>query len=195
MYRYIEVLRLVEEQRKLERRLKWLMQKTKIVERYARRDSAEFNGIPEQPNEILTSIVIRVSSFIGCTIREEDIFFAKRIGSRSPRPIIVKFTNRYVRDRLVLTSINYDLEHLNDNLNTRQLGFTGKELPVLISSHPSSLNKFHRKRARAAELRNQRRIISIGIQPPLRAHRPIYQRVKSLRTLAIIAINKHNLRL
>lgn len=197
MYRYMEVLRLVEEQRKLEKRLKWLMQKTRIVEQYARRDSAEFNGIPEEENENLNSIIIRVSSYIGCSIREEDIVFAKRVSHRSPRPIIVKFTNRFVRDRLVLTSINYDLRHLHDTLNTRQVGFANKDLPVLISSHPSSLNKFHRKRAREAELRSRRisRAVTIGIQPPRRSPRPMYSRVKSLRTLAILAMNKHNIRL
>ena len=89
-----------------------LQQEVNNLEQYTRRDCLEIRGIPiqeEETAEALNKIVQRIGEEMGVHVHDHDISISHRLPSgrkrstddsrtRDPNPIIVKFTNRKVRE-------------------------------------------------------------------------------------------------
>ncbi|KAK3731907.1 hypothetical protein QZH41_005544 [Actinostola sp. cb2023] len=63
------------------------------LEMYSRKHNLEIHGVPEDNDEDLDEVVIKLATILGVEADEDDIDIVHRLPSRSkgPRPIIVKF--------------------------------------------------------------------------------------------------------
>lgn len=70
---------------------------------YSRRNNLEIHGYPESKTEDLKEVFVNLSKRLGLNpaIKTDNIDAIHRLPSKlSPKPIIVKFTNRWIRDKL-----------------------------------------------------------------------------------------------
>lgn len=115
------------------------------LEQYSRRDCLEIKGIPEKESESVeetNDIVQSLGDKIGVTIQEYDISISHRLPSRrssslytgSPTPIIVKFTNRIVRDKF------YRARRLLKNITSENLGYNTSN-KIFINESLTQRNK------------------------------------------------------
>ena len=74
------------------------------LEQYSRKFNLEIYGIPEQEKEDTEEIVLNLAKRLNVNLEPEDIDIAHRMkkGNTRPRPIIVRFTNYYSRNRLYM---------------------------------------------------------------------------------------------
>ena len=90
----------------LEERVKELEQKTDATEQYSRRNNLRLHGIPEQKDENLGEVVVKMLNKelqLAPPLTDSDIDRLHRIGPRKseePRQCIVKFTNYRTRERI-----------------------------------------------------------------------------------------------
>jgi len=84
-----------------------IMTKQESLEQYGRRDNLELHGIPEQKNENTNFIVKKFASKLNLKLEDQHISTSHRLpapllkpAEHQPRPIIVKFSNRDVRNQL-----------------------------------------------------------------------------------------------
>lgn len=99
--------KLEEDNRQLKRQLKEVAKRQGDLEQYSRRNTLEIFGIPESPDETVTSLrntVIEVGAALGVQLSEDGIDACHRISGGENRPtsgIIVKFLRREDPDQLL----------------------------------------------------------------------------------------------
>ena len=90
--------------------------KLDALEQYGRRQNLEIVGIPVTSNEDTNAIVQEIAELLQVTITSKDISTSHRLHTKSksnPTPIIVRFVNRDVRNRIY-----------NNRKNARNADFT-----------------------------------------------------------------------
>ena len=92
----------VEQGNILEKKLEEATKMHDNLEQYSRKFNLEIYGIPEQEREDTEEIVLNLAKRLNVNLEPEDIDIAHRMkkGNTRPRPIIVRFTNYYSRNRL-----------------------------------------------------------------------------------------------
>ena len=92
----------IEQGSHLEKKLKDTITMHDNLEQYSRKFNLEIHGIPEQESENAEEIVLDLAKCLHINLEPEDIDIAHRMkkGNSRPRPIIVRFTNYYSRNRL-----------------------------------------------------------------------------------------------
>lgn len=73
---------------------------TKDLSDYGRRNTAEIHGVPEDDDENMFEIIKDIGKVLNLTIKEEHIDAIHRLPSRRNKPIIVRFCNRWMLDKL-----------------------------------------------------------------------------------------------
>lgn len=74
------------------------------LEQYGRNRNIEIHNVPEKNGENLEEITQKISEKLGIKITEEEIEVAHRIPTKNthkPKPIIVQFRSRKIRDKIV----------------------------------------------------------------------------------------------
>uniref|UniRef100_A0A8D9BUR7 FP protein C-terminal domain-containing protein n=1 Tax=Cacopsylla melanoneura TaxID=428564 RepID=A0A8D9BUR7_9HEMI len=109
------------------------------LEQYSRRSNIQINNIPVVPDEKVETIVCEMAVAIGVPINfGVDIQAAHRVPTRgkSAQPIVVKFSNRQLRNKFIA-------EAKKHKLSCKDLNYT-KQLPnekIYVNDHLSSDNK------------------------------------------------------
>lgn len=80
--------------------------KQEIVEmqQYSRNKNIEIHNVPEAENEDLKEVVPKIAQLLGIHLEKRDVDVAHRLPSRNqlkPKPIIVQFSSRTVRDQVI----------------------------------------------------------------------------------------------
>ncbi|KAL4716157.1 hypothetical protein ACJJTC_013934 [Scirpophaga incertulas] len=129
------------------------------VEQISRSNNIELQCVPENKNENLYSIVQQLSKTIKCPLSDSDVHYCTRIAKQnnnSPRPraILVKFSNRRLRDTFLANAIKFNKNNPSNRLNTSHLGYGGDKKSVFVSEHLTlDAKQLHLKtRQRAREL-------------------------------------------
>ena len=94
----------IEQGNILEKKLEEATKMHDNLEQYSRKFNLEIYGIPEQEKEDTEEIVLNLAKRLNVNLEPEDIDIAHRMkkGNTRPRPIIVRFTNYYSRNRLYM---------------------------------------------------------------------------------------------
>jgi len=83
------------------REISSLKQELVDMQQYSRNRNLEIHNLPEKPDENLKEVVGKISEVLGVHIESGDIDVVHRIPSRNtrrPKPVIVQFVNRTVRN-------------------------------------------------------------------------------------------------
>lgn len=67
---------------------------------YGRRNTVEIHGVPEDDDENMFEIIKDIGKAVNLTIKEEHIDAIHRLPSKRNKPIIVRFCNRWMLDKL-----------------------------------------------------------------------------------------------
>ena len=88
----------------LEKKLEEATKMHDNLEQYSRKFNLEIYGIPEQEKEDTEEIMLNLAKRLNVSLEPKDIDVAHRMkkGNTRPRPIIVRFTNYYSRNRLYM---------------------------------------------------------------------------------------------
>ena len=124
---------------KKDEQIKLLETQLDDLEQYTRKYNLEICGIPENADEDLEDIVIKLSETLNVDVRVEDIDIVHRFkkGTLAPRPIIVRFSNycsknEMYRNRWKLRKANTrsiagaNKIYINENLTARRAGLFKK---------------------------------------------------------------------
>lgn len=126
-----------------------------------RANNIEIQCVPENKSEKLVNIVKQLGRTVNVGINETDIQYCSRVAkmkpdSVRPRSILIKFNTPRLRDTLLAAVGTYNKTHVQDKLNTHDLGFTstGKS-PVFVVENlsPENKNLHAAARIRAKELK------------------------------------------
>jgi uncharacterized protein YoxC len=125
-----------------------------------RESNIEMNGVPENKNENILTIVQQCARAVSHKILETDVLKCTRVAKRDkddkrPRAIVVKFRSAMCRDQIYSAITRFNKANPLDKLNTSHLGFGGDKKPVFVSEHLSPYYKaLHAaSRHRAKELK------------------------------------------
>lgn len=115
------------------------------LQQYSRRNNLEIHGIPEQVSENVNKIVMDVAKALDVELKDCDIDAAHRLPSRKtdmPRPVIVRFVNRWKRDMLI------GAKKKKKHLTTEDIKISGVRYNIYINEHLTSRMRNIHKRAR-----------------------------------------------
>uniref|UniRef100_A0A8D8Z952 Uncharacterized protein n=1 Tax=Cacopsylla melanoneura TaxID=428564 RepID=A0A8D8Z952_9HEMI len=101
------------------------------TEQYMRRPNVQINNVPEHPDERMEEIICKMGDKVGVKINfAVDIQAAHRIPSaKSPRPIIVKFSNRQMKKNFIIQTRKAKLKCDCLNLPTPSTN------PIYVNDH------------------------------------------------------------
>ncbi|KAL1448500.1 hypothetical protein WDU94_005605 [Cyamophila willieti] len=96
-----------------------------------RRSNVQINNVPEHPDEKMEDIICKMGEKVGVKINfAVDVQAAHRIPSaKSPRPIIVKFSNRQMKKNFIMQTRKAKLKCDFLNLATPSMN------PIYINDH------------------------------------------------------------
>ena len=91
-----------EENVKLEKKLGEIFMQHDDLEQYTRKFNLEIHGIPEKKDEDPEDIVLDLTKLVEIDVTYHDIDITHRLnkGHKSPRPIIVRFSNYYSKEQM-----------------------------------------------------------------------------------------------
>ena len=91
-----------EENAKFEKKLGEIFMHHDDLEQYTRKFNLEIHGIPETDDEEPEDIILGLAKLMEIDLTYEDINIIHRLnkGSKSPRPIIVSFSNYYSKEQM-----------------------------------------------------------------------------------------------
>ena len=91
-----------EENAKFEKKLDGIFMQHDDLEQYTRKFNLELHGIPETVDKDPKDIVLDLAKLMEIDLTYEDIDIAHRLnkGNKSPRPIIVRFSNYYSKEQM-----------------------------------------------------------------------------------------------
>lgn len=130
----------------LQRKVRDLESRLSVIEQDSRQNNIEIHCLPEHKQENLSSTLMQVGKVIGFPIAETDILSCNRVQkqnktSSQPKTVICRFVSKIKRDNILAAVYKYNRSHPKEKLNTRLLGYGGKESPVYISEHLTQANK------------------------------------------------------
>lgn len=133
------------------------MKQTEILSRAC---NIEIQCVPENKNENLYNTVRQLASTVNCPVSDSDLHYCTRIAklnTNSPRPrsILVKFSNRRLRDTFLASVIKFNRNNSTNKLNTSHLGIGGnKKSAVFVCEHlaPDTKQLHAEARRKAKEL-------------------------------------------
>lgn len=135
-----------------------LAHRMNIAEHLSRTCNVEIQCVPEHKNENVYNILHNLANTIKCPLSDSDINHCTRIAKinkKNPRPgsILVKFSNRRLRDTFLAGVIKFNRNNPNDKLNTGHLGYASeKKSPVFVSEHlPLGTKRLHAEARRKAK--------------------------------------------
>jgi len=117
------------------------------LQQYTRKNNVEISGVPEQKNEQIKDIIMKIGEVVGCTIADSDMDVCHRVahmnnGNKNSKSIIVRFQSRNKKQDFLSASKRYR------NLNSSELGFVGNVCGVYVNEHLTLENKKLFKSAR-----------------------------------------------
>lgn len=125
---------------------------------YQRRNNLEINGVPEVKNENLYEVIARLGAVLNVSIDYRHIDTIHRVPTRrtgEPKPIIVRFFNRWLRDQLYRArKEKKDICAADIGIGTRSVGAKEGDKkkervdPIFINEHLTPHNQAIFKRAR-----------------------------------------------
>lgn len=124
----------------LEAEVSKLMREANDKDQFSRMNNAEIKGIPQSQNENLLDIISTVGSKINYPINRGQINFVTRVPSKDntqPKPIIVAFVGRYVKEDFVAAARAKSKEV---KLNASIFGFKSSNM-VFVNDHLTPSNK------------------------------------------------------
>lgn len=108
-----------------------------VKDQLLRANNIEIKGIPVKKNENLYGVVCRIGELVGHPISISDINFVVRARSESnPKPIIVGFLGRYVKDNFIASTRSH-----KPGLTSGDLGFPGTATRIFVNDHLTRDNK------------------------------------------------------
>lgn len=123
-------------------RIKALEEESSKQQQWSRMQNIEVIGIPEQKEEVTSTVIQNLIHFIGVPIELSDIEFAHRVqprrstsSDRTSRAIVVRLRQRVLKDRIVAAARKHR------SLNARDLGLGGESNRVFINEHLTKENK------------------------------------------------------
>ena len=110
------------------------------LEQYTRKFNLEVYGVPQEEEEDCEQLILDLARCMEIDLQPDDIDICHRMkkGNTQPRPIIVRFTNYYSRDKMYknrrkLRRVNVsqylrgaDKVYINENLTARRSGLFKK---------------------------------------------------------------------
>lgn len=126
----------------IQARLDVLEQNANEKDQWARMNNIEIRGLTEAKNENLFSVLEALGSKINYKTTKEQINFITRIPSHvtdKPKPVIVCFNNRYVKEDFVAAT-RYLHKQNSRALTSADLGLSGKH-NVFVHDHLTPRNK------------------------------------------------------
>lgn len=115
----------------LENQLQRMKSEAEDDRQYSRNINVEVRGLPEMPNENLIDVTLKLAKGVTVEdIKREDIQAVHRVGSKTAkiRPIVVQFTSRAIRDRMLSKS--------KEKKPTVNLIYEGERAnPVYVNEH------------------------------------------------------------
>lgn len=111
-----------------------------IRDQWARRSNIEICGIPEKKNENLFNIIENISNHINFSFNKSELDFVTRVApnnkdSKKPKPIIIRFLSRYVKDDFLSKAKQ------QRTLKASDLGISGVQSSIFFNDHLTSVNK------------------------------------------------------
>lgn len=77
------------------------------LEQYSRKNSLEFQGVPNEVNMPTDQVVCKIAQTIGVEIKENDIEISHQIGrKRGEKPVLAKFASHKVKSRIYKARTN-----------------------------------------------------------------------------------------
>ena len=70
------------------------------LEQYARKNSLEIHGIPEEAYETTEEVVLKLANALNVPVNPQDIEISHKLGRKGAKPIIVKFVSHKVKTNL-----------------------------------------------------------------------------------------------
>ncbi|KAL0872056.1 hypothetical protein ABMA27_004489 [Loxostege sticticalis] len=133
-------------------RIAQLESKLDLMEQQGRMCNAEISNMPEKRGENLMAVLEKIGTVLKISISKQDIISVHRVPQadpRSPRPknVIVKFTNRVLRDNFVAAA------RLAKGIRSDQLSISGPGQNIYINEHLTLKNKGLFREAREAAKR------------------------------------------
>lgn len=130
-----------------------------VLEQHLRENNLEIQGVPEQKNENIVTIVNRIADVVSHKLKDEDLLNCTRVAhknkdNKNPRAIIVQLRSNRCRDEFYSAVARYNRSHPSGKLGSFLLDYTGPNSPIYVSEHLSPANKsLHAAtRAKAKEL-------------------------------------------
>lgn len=115
------------------------------INQYLRRNNVEIQNVPEFQKEDIYSVVTKIGNAIGFELNKCDIDIAHRIPSTNrslPRPIIVKFVNRWRKQEFMAAKKNVR------QISSAAIGFNASDHTIYINDHLTPRSKGLLKRAK-----------------------------------------------
>jgi hypothetical protein len=128
--------------KKLEADNDMLNKRMNAYEQYSRRSNVQINNIPSVQGESIEAIVCEMGQKVGVPIVfNTDVQAAHRVPTKGTvEPIIVKFTNRQVRNKFIIEARKAKLQ-CNQLESTKNLLFSaGSQSKIFVSDHLTPAN-------------------------------------------------------
>lgn len=124
----------------LKKENQFLKQEIEDLQQYSRRNNIEINGIPERNGENVSNIVTKIAETLGVKLNESSIDdchrVPRRINSKMPKSIVVKFTSRSVKRNIIAASKIH-----RDRLHLAAIGVPDAQGKIFLSDHLTLNNK------------------------------------------------------
>lgn len=124
----------------LEAELEKLKYEANEKDQWSRMNNAEIKGIPQTQNENLLKIISVIGTTVNYPIDKSQINFVARVPSKDstqPKPIIVGFVSRYVKEDFVAASRAKSKEV---KLNASMIGYKSNSM-IFVNDHLTPANK------------------------------------------------------
>ena len=98
-----------------EERFEEVNMKIEYIKQYQRRNNVIMSGVPQKDNEDIYEILQKIGEASSFPISKRDIDIAHRLPTRKatgPQPIVVKFTNRWMKADLLKKKVKIAASHI-----------------------------------------------------------------------------------
>lgn len=140
-----EVKEMKQENASLHVSISELNSRLNTIEQQSRSNNIELQCVPENKNENLVHIAMKLGKVVGCEIAEKDILHCTRVAKHNrnntrPRSIVLQLSSPKLRDQILASSIAFNKKHPNDKLNSDHIGLKTK-VPIFVMEHLSAYNR------------------------------------------------------
>lgn len=115
------------------------------LKQYMRCNNLEIHGLPEIKDEDLYDVIDKLASKLNLTLNKSNVDIVHRIPTSKPempRPVVVKFTNRWKRDEFLKARKTHRI------MDSTELGIEAPNRRIYINEHLTPKNKSLFKKAR-----------------------------------------------